>query len=554
MLLCCYRSTTSLGTGKTRTLLAGIQRILALNSSTSTVSQGTYGRIRVLVCTPSHTAANVITRGLGKFLKPTQLFRLLDTSRPVNTIPNDLSKFYCQDPLTGAFCLPKPQELLAFDVVVSTCLDAHLLYLAGCTNQQLRLHRSYIYRNAEQQLNACGVPLRFDDAVKTQIESFPHFTHVLLDEAAQATEAESLIPLSVVADPCAVAQKVEVVLVGDPRQLSPQVFSEKACEAGFNCSWMERLLRQPTECTGGGHDTLLGEDQSQIESLLRFSLESQRLLSVFLTINYRGHPSFLSLPSALFYSDLLQSAPRLDSAEEIPTAENKITLKPIEWLDKLRMIECLACPVFLPNDDGGDEVVLEELLVPRKQFGFPIHFRGVRKGLCCGCSILPFFFKLFFYMLSNTQVIGKDVTTTVHLGFSGGSWMNQEEAAVVVQIVKCLTSNSQENGRVAVDPRSIGVCAPFRGQVDLIRRLLREQGLGSIDVGTIEDYQAVEWDVIILSLTRSMQSLVTNDIARRMGVFGQPKRSNVALTRAENLFIVVGNPNTVGLSIFHSFF
>ncbi|KAL7564050.1 hypothetical protein ACA910_006955 [Epithemia clementina (nom. ined.)] len=501
------------GTGKTRTMLSGIQRILALNSARS---KRNGPRVRVLVCTPSHTAANVITKGLGKFLQPSQLFRLLDASRPVNTIPNELSPFYRQDPITGAFCLPSAQELLNFDVIVSTCLDAHLLYLAGCTNQQLRLHRTSTYRNAQQQLYACGVELG-ESKAKTQIETFPHFTHLLLDEAAQATEAESLVPLSVVADPVMGVQKVEVVLVGDPRQLSPQVFSEKAMEAGFGCSWMERLLRQPIECTGGGHDTLLGEDQSQIESLLRYSLQSQSLLSVFLTMNYRGHPSFLSLPSALFYSDLLQSAP---PHPDEPKSANDGDLKKLtrmEWLDKLRMVECLASPVFLRPDDGGDNIVLEELLMPRKQFAFPIHFRGV---------------------------IGKDVVATVHMGFTGNSWMNREEADAVVEIVKTLTSNDQQNGNVAVDPRSIGVCSPFRGQVDLIRKLLRQEGLASIDVGTIEDYQAVEWDVIILSLTRSTQSLVASDIARRMGVFGQPKRSNVALTRAESLFIVVGNPNT----------
>ena len=357
-------------------MLYGIQRILALNDTAGAGGK----RIRVLVCTPSHTAANVITRGLGEFLKPNQLFRLLDASRPSNTIPSDLSPFYRQDPVTGTFCLPSSHELLQFDVIVSTCLDAHLLYLAGCTNQQLRRHRMSVYQMAVHQLDASGISLSDSNAKRT-IELFPHFSHLLLDEAAQATEAESLVPLSVVADPSVGVQKVEVVLVGDPRQLSPQVFCEKAVDAGFRCSWMERMLRRPAECTGGGHETLLGEDQSQIESLLKYSLQSQTLLSVFLTMNYRGHPSFLTLPSALFYSDLLQSAPLRPEGKS--KTQRRITnqstiLSPLDWLDKLRMLECLAQPVLAQDDDGGDNVVLEELLVPRKQFGFPIHFRGVR--------------------------------------------------------------------------------------------------------------------------------------------------------------------------------
>jgi hypothetical protein len=77
----------------------------------------------------------------------------------------------------------------------------------------------------------------------------------------------------------------------------------------------------------------------------------------------------------------------------------------------------------------------------------------------------------------------------------------------------------------------------------LIRRLLREKDLGGINVGTIEDFQAVERQIILLSLTRSNESFVDFDVDSRVGAFRQPKRTNVAMTRAEEVFIVVGNPN-----------
>jgi superfamily I DNA and/or RNA helicase len=72
---------------------------------------------------------------------------------------------------------------------------------------------------------------------------------------------------------------------------------------------------------------------------------------------------------------------------------------------------------------------------------------------------------------------------------------------------------------------------------------LRTFDLGGVNVGTIEDYQAVERrDVIVLSLTRSNATFVPNDVwsIARMGVFQQPKRTNVATTRGEKLFIVSG--------------
>ena len=51
--------------------------------------------------------------------------------------------------------------------------------------------------------------------------------------------------------------------------------------------------------------------------------------------------------------------------------------------------------------------------------------------------------------------------------------------------------------------------------------------------------------MIVLSLTRSEKEFVSYDIEKRMGIIGQPKQANVAMTRAENLFVVVGNPDVM---------
>jgi hypothetical protein len=52
-----------------------------------------------------------------------------------------------------------------------------------------------------------------------------HFTHLFVDKAAQATEPETLIPMSVVVDYAPGVIKVEITLAGDPRQLSPDIYS-----------------------------------------------------------------------------------------------------------------------------------------------------------------------------------------------------------------------------------------------------------------------------------------------------------------------------------------
>ena len=56
----------------------------------------------------------------------------------------------------------------------------------------------------------------------------PHFTHLFVDEASQAMEPEIIIPSSVVVDPEPGAIQAEIGLIGDPRQLSPNIYCREA--------------------------------------------------------------------------------------------------------------------------------------------------------------------------------------------------------------------------------------------------------------------------------------------------------------------------------------
>jgi hypothetical protein len=512
------------GTGKTKTLLLAILKILehtAASLASSHRDINSTGIPRILVCTPSHTAANVIAERLAKSgsLGPSQLFRLLDADRPVETIPSSILPYCHQNPITGAFSLPPDNQLLHYRVIVSTCADANILYCVGLTNQQIRHRRQCFETYCRHECQRYGMQLQpgsmMDDV------NAPHFTHFFLDEAAQATEPESLIPLSVVVDPDPGAAKVEIALVGDPRQLSPSVYSTRAAQAGLERSWMERLLQRPVSCllgtaaavvTDNPHGTLhptdnnnmLGPPLLQMNDWLRYSLqrEGQEELSFFLTLNYRGHVSFLMVPSALFYSDRLQRA----GYEKMTGYQQED--EETQWCERLRSVEALSDPFRLPPSTTGITIlgVPPDWVGQQKQFHWPIHFCGV---------------------------IGMDTSASIESGFSADSWSNMEEAEAVTQIIVTLALVQ------GVPIRKIGVMAPFRGQVGLIRRLLRAKQLSGVNVGTIEDYQSVERDVIVLSLTRSSPSFLPIDQHRRVGAFGQPKRANVALTRAEHLMIVV---------------
>ncbi|KAF8158282.1 SEN1 N terminal-domain-containing protein [Crassisporium funariophilum] len=97
------------------------------------------------------------------------------------------------------------------------------------------------------------------------------FETVVIDEAAQAIELSSLIPLKYGCLRC--------VMVGDPQQLPPTVLSQEASRLGYNQSLFVRLQR--------------------------IRKDAVHLLS----IQYRMHPDISRLPSRIFYENRLLDGP-----------------------------------------------------------------------------------------------------------------------------------------------------------------------------------------------------------------------------------------------------
>jgi hypothetical protein len=188
-----------------------------------------------------------------------------------------------------------------------------------------------------------------------------------------------------------------------------------------------------------------------------FQKEGQDNLSVFLTRIYRGHLSFLIMLSTLFYFDMLQG-----------TKMTNVYSK-----QALRAIEALSTPVQM------QEVELPPMLQPLKQSTWPIHFRGVIGPRRTGGTLL----------LLVPQTCGP----------------MQKKQMLLLRLPRVCTKKGPFN--------SFDWCHGFfRAQVVLIRHLLRTFDLGGVNAGTIEDYQAVERDVIVVSLMRSNAAFVPNDV------------------------------------------
>ncbi|XP_059612254.1 putative helicase MOV-10 [Phlebotomus argentipes] len=115
------------------------------------------------------------------------------------------------------------------------------------------------------------------------------------------------------------------------------------------------------------------------------------------------------------------------------------------------------------------------------------------------------------------------------------SLFNMDEVDAVITIVEEILVNGVNGRKIAQS--EVGIIAPYRKQVTKIREVCLERHWDEIDVAAVELFQGREKEVIIISTVRSK--------SRSVGFLGDPKRLNVALTRAKALNIVVGNPKTL---------
>ncbi|MFO8100194.1 MAG: IGHMBP2 family helicase, partial [Salinibacter sp.] len=114
---------------------------------------------------------------------------------------------------------------------------------------------------------------------------------------------------------------------------------------------------------------------------------------------------------------------------------------------------------------------------------------------------------------------------------------NPREAELVTRLAQALLG-------AGLDPSQIAVIAPYDDQVDRLDGALDVDGL---EVDTVDGFQGREKEVVLVSLVRS------NDRGA-IGFLNEPRRFNVALTRARRKAVVVGDASTVAAGdVFNAF-
>ncbi len=134
---------------------------------------------------------------------------------------------------------------------------------------------------------------------------------------------------------------------------------------------------------------------------------------------------------------------------------------------------------------------------------------------------------MFFY-----ACIGQE-----EISASGTSYLNRAEVHACEKIVTAFLKSG-------ANPQQIGVITPYEGQRAYIVSYMRRNGsLASdlyedIEVASVDSFQGREKDFIILSCVRSNSKL-------GVGFLNDPRRLNVALTRARYGLVLIGNPRVL---------
>lgn len=134
---------------------------------------------------------------------------------------------------------------------------------------------------------------------------------------------------------------------------------------------------------------------------------------------------------------------------------------------------------------------------------------------------------MFFYICTGTEEISG----------SGTSYLNRSEASAVEKVVTSFLSAN-------VAPQHVGVITPYEGQRSyVIQHMTRHGVMGAtqyeqVEVASVDSFQGREKDYIIVSCVRSNEK-------QGIGFLNDPRRLNVALTRAKFGIVIVGNPRVL---------
>ncbi|KAM7349612.1 DNA replication helicase/nuclease 2 isoform 1-T2 [Cochliomyia hominivorax] len=280
------------------------------------------------------------------------------------------------------------------------------------------------------------------------------------------------------------------ILVGDPDQLPPLIRSPLARQRGADESLFQRL------------------DCAEATSVL--------------TLQYRMNKTITKLANELTYQGALQCA-----SNEVKTA---VMYKTIDmsfvrekWLQRVLQTHVDQSVFLLDTQDCSER---------------SYNFAKTKHNATCALIETTFNEEQF-----PTETVTKSPTKTSK---RISKYTNYCEAALVFRIVTALLNNQY-------DPDRIGIVAPYRAQVELLKKLALQHhdyyqasseklDFSAVEVNTVDQYQGRDKDIIIYSCSRT-GSPTSKSIERNRDaeILEDKRRLTVAITRSKHKLILIGD-------------
>ena len=342
-----------------------------------------------------------------------------------------------------------------------------------------------------------------DLALQRLAEISGGFETAIFDEAAQAAELATLIPLQYGAR--------RVVLVGDPQQLPATVLSLEAKRRGYDTSLFERLQR-------GGYP------------------------SHMLRTQYRMHPNIRRFPSAHFYEGALKDGERVLYAARVPVGAHE------------GAPGCLALPLPSPPEVRYAPLAFFNLLDGEQSRSSETHsLRNEREARFVARLLLALLHAADAWRLGVAAAAARAAALEAHEAaheaghseaFSSTTPSVNVAAAAPPSMQPCMGSGC------CLGPSAhcafgglcgrIAILTPYKEQCRTLEHELsavlgpRAAWAHAVEVASVDTFQGKEKDVILFSSVRSGN-------ATGLGFVKDLRRLNVALTRARHALYIVGH-------------
>ncbi|KAF9057242.1 P-loop containing nucleoside triphosphate hydrolase protein [Panaeolus papilionaceus] len=161
---------------------------------------------------------------------------------------------------------------------------------------------------------------------------------------------------------------------------------------------------------------------------------------------------------------------------------------------------------------------------------------------CADRRIIDSFLGSSYLPSSNFPIVFHAVSGKDDREASSPSFFNIDEVVQVKSYVQML----KQDRKFRTTDSDIGIIAPYHAQVLKLRAALRNVADG-VKIGSVEEFQGQERRIIIISTVRSSKDFIEYDLRHTLGFVASPRRFNVAITRAQALLIVIGDPQVLSL-------